>query len=236
MAFRIKLLKNTILFLYISIISKMVYGSNFNSPNVLNFNLGLNGLSFNNKLGMKFGAITPSISYLFKNKHIIGSEFYNFGYFYGYTPNYIRYKEIYGGTSHIDVINFKLLYGQQFEFKPLSIIPNVSINHRHSKYGHNFVWPNNTPTQLNTYAHSPFKSFGVGAGLILNIKILKKIIIGTEIHYSRYFDKRKIYAYEVNSDRKRDVSDEWKEYKPLNNVINFQVKLGFLFNLKKSKS
>jgi hypothetical protein len=193
---------------------------------------GISAVSFSNKTRMQLGAITPSLHFYVNHKYSIKAEYYKFSYFYSGRHNSTPYMGKYGGTDFIETKSSKIAFGKLFYHKCLSFNPYVSLNYRDSKIGHNFYWPlENNPAHDLTTAHSPFNSGGVGAGISMNLLLLKHINLSTDISYSRYFDKGKIYAYEeYGSSNTVDVTNKWPEYKPLNNVIVLQLKVGYLFN------
>ena len=159
-------------------------------------------------------------------------EYYHFGYYYSYKHNSTPYMDIYGGTNFIEMKSGKIAFGKLFKYKFSSINPYISINYRQSHVGHNFYWPlDNNPAHTLTTAHSPFKSAGTGIGVSFNLLLLKHINFDTDISYTRFFDKAKVYAYEdYGSSDAVDVSEKWPDYKPLNHVIALQLKVGYLFN------
>jgi hypothetical protein len=192
---------------------------------------GISAISFNNKTRMQVGAITPTLHFYYNKKYSIKVEYYKFSYFYSSIHNSSPYQGKYGGTDFIETKSGKIAFGKLFYYKFLYLNPYISFNYRKSEKGHNFYWPleNNQNHDLTT-AYSPFNSPGVGVGGSLNLLLLKHVNFSIDFSYSRYFDKKRIYAYEdYGSSEKTDVSDKWPDYKPLNNVIALQLKIGYLF-------
>jgi hypothetical protein len=193
---------------------------------------GISAVSFNNGTRMQLGAITPSFNFYLNHKYSLKAEYYKFSYFYSNRHNSTQFMGKYGGTDFIETNSWKIAFGKLFNYKCSYINTYFSVNYRKSDIGHNFYWPlENNPNHDLTTAHSPFNSPGIGAGVSLNLLILKHLNFSTDISYSRYFDQRKIYAYEeYGSSTAVDATEKWPEYKPLNNVIAWQVKIGYLFN------
>jgi hypothetical protein len=210
-------------------LSMLVFSQNpvFNPKIKILSNLGMSGLSFMNTHGIKLGALTPSVICYYKGKYSLGAEYFNFGQYYFNTrytmPPSLSGKEKWevekhGYTHRIYSQNYKLMFGYLMGLKHLYINPYASLNYRYSKLGHEFTW------QLDdnnfTGANSSFNSIGTGLGVSINSNFLKYLNLSLDFSYTHFYDKSKITS--------NDVSQDWPRYKPLNNLLVIQLKMGIL--------
>jgi hypothetical protein len=209
--------------------SLFVYSQNpvFNQNFKVLSNIGMSGLSFMNTHGLKLGALSPSVICYYKGKYSLGAEYFNFGQYY-MNPRYTRTPSLsgkekwevekHGFTYSIYSQNYKLMFGYLLGSKHFYINPYASLNYRYSTEGHRFTW------QLDennyTEAHSTFNSIGTGLGVAINSNFLKYLNLSFDCSYTRFYDKSKITT--------EGVTQDWPRYKPLNNLLVVQLKMGIL--------
>jgi len=199
---------------------------------------GLTAVSFIRGEGMKLGALTAGICYIHFDKYAFDFEYYNFSYRYGFEKNYTNtYKKdgnTFGYPRQVDMKVFKIGAGIVKKFNNISLIPYLNLQYRYSVLGNEFYWFSDNIDHFPSIAYSPFNSLGFGIGSSINVSVVKRFNISADFSFNKFFDKGKIYTpIHYGSDNYKEFTSEGKGYKPLNNVLNLQLKIGYIFSFKK---